>query len=53
VPHATEQKIEERELARAWSIEIERRAARVRNGQSDARPADEVFQRTDEKLRSG
>jgi hypothetical protein len=40
------------ELARAWSDEIERRAARVRAGESKGRPAAEVFDRIEAKLRS-
>lgn len=41
------------ELSRAWSEEIARRAARVRAGESKGRPADEVFDRIDAKLRGG
>jgi hypothetical protein len=40
------------ELARAWSEEIERRAARVRASESKGRPADEVFDRIEAKLRA-
>ncbi len=40
------------ELARAWNEEIARRAARVRAGESKGRPADEVFDRIEAKLRS-
>jgi putative addiction module component (TIGR02574 family) len=40
------------ELSRAWSDEIDRRAARVRAGESKGRPADEVFDRIEAKLRS-
>jgi putative addiction module component (TIGR02574 family) len=40
------------ELAQAWTEEIERRAARVRAGESKGRPADEVFDRIEAKLRS-
>jgi putative addiction module component (TIGR02574 family) len=40
------------ELARAWTEEIERRAARVRAGESKGRPADEVFGRIEAKLRA-
>ena len=40
------------ELAQAWSEEIERRAARVRAGESKGRPADEVFERIEAKLAS-
>jgi hypothetical protein len=31
------------ELAREWALEIERRAARVRSGEAQGRPAAEVF----------
>jgi putative addiction module component (TIGR02574 family) len=40
------------ELARAWTEEIGRRAARVRAGESKGHPADEVFDRIEAKLRS-
>jgi hypothetical protein len=40
------------ELARAWSEEIDRRAARVRAGESKGRQADEVFAQVEGKLRS-
>ncbi|MGH7295742.1 MAG: addiction module protein [Polyangiaceae bacterium] len=40
------------ELSRAWSEEISRRAARVRAGESKGRPADEVFDRIEAKLRA-
>jgi putative addiction module component len=40
------------ELARAWSEEIGRRAARVRAGESTGRPGDEVFERVGAKLGS-
>ncbi len=40
------------ELARLWRGEIERRAARVRAGESQGRPADEVFARVRSKLAS-
>jgi hypothetical protein len=40
------------ELSRAWSEEIARRSARVRSGESKGRPADEVFDRIESKLRS-
>jgi hypothetical protein len=40
------------ELASAWTEEIRRRAERVRAGESKGRPADEVFDRLDAKLRS-
>jgi hypothetical protein len=40
------------ELARAWSEEVARRAARVRAGESKGRPADEVFDRIEAKLRA-
>jgi hypothetical protein len=39
------------ELAREWQVEIERRAARVRAGDSTRAPADEVFARVESKLR--
>jgi hypothetical protein len=39
------------ELAREWQVEIERRAARVRAGDSARAPADEVFARVESKLR--
>ena len=38
------------ELALAWTAEIERRAARVRAGESKGRPANEVFARIEAKL---
>ena len=40
------------DVARAWSEEIDRRAARVRAGESNGRPADEVFDRIEAKLRA-
>ena len=40
------------ELAQAWGEEIARRAARVRSGDSKGRPADEVFDRIEAKLRA-
>ena len=40
------------ELARACREEINRRAARVRAGESKGRPADEVFERIGAKLAS-
>ena len=40
------------ELSRAWSEEVARRAARVRAGESKGRPADEVFDRIEAKLRA-
>jgi putative addiction module component (TIGR02574 family) len=40
------------ELSRAWSEEIARRASRVRAGESTGKPADEVFDRIESKLRS-
>lgn len=40
------------ELARAWTEEIDRRAVRVRAGEAKGRPADEVFDRIEAKLRS-
>jgi hypothetical protein len=38
------------ELARAWSEEIDRRAARVRACESKGRPVDEVFASIESKL---
>jgi hypothetical protein len=40
------------ERARAWSAEIERRAAPVRAGEARGRPAGEVFDRIEAKLRA-
>jgi putative addiction module component (TIGR02574 family) len=40
------------ELAQAWTAEIEKRAARVRAGESQGRPAGEVFDRIEAKLGS-
>jgi hypothetical protein len=40
------------ELARAWGEEIALRAARIRAGESKGRPADEVFDRIEAKLRT-
>jgi putative addiction module component (TIGR02574 family) len=40
------------ELAQAWTAEIDKRAARVRAGESKGRPADEVFDRIEAKLGS-
>ena len=40
------------ELARSWREEIERRAARVRSGESRGIPANEVFSRIEAKLLS-
>src|SRR5258708_31116862 len=40
------------ELARAWREEIDRRAARVRAGESKGPPADEGFERIGAKLAS-
>jgi putative addiction module component (TIGR02574 family) len=40
------------ELAREWRHEIERRAARVRSGESFGRPAEDVFARIEAKLAS-
>jgi hypothetical protein len=40
------------DLAQAWTEEIERRAVHVRAGESKGRPADEVFDRIEAKLRS-
>jgi putative addiction module component (TIGR02574 family) len=37
-------------LAREWQVEIERRAARVRAGDSPRSTADEVFARVEAKL---
>ena len=42
----------EDELAREWRAEIERRAERVRSGESKGRPADEVFERVEARLRA-
>jgi hypothetical protein len=39
------------ELARAWGEEIDRRAARVRAGEARGRPADQVFDDIEAKLR--
>jgi hypothetical protein len=41
------------ELAREWSEEIARRAARVRAGESQGRDADEVFEDIEASLASG
>lgn len=40
------------DLAREWSEEIARRAARVRTGESKGRGADEVFARVEAKLKA-
>jgi hypothetical protein len=40
------------ELAQVWSDEIERRAARVRAGESKRRPVDEAFEQVEAKLAS-
>jgi hypothetical protein len=40
------------QLADEWEAEIARRAARVRGGVSQGRPADEVFDRLERKLPS-
>ncbi len=40
------------ELSRAWSEEIARRASTVRAGKSAGKPADQVFDRIETKLRS-
>jgi hypothetical protein len=40
------------DLARAWAEEIAKRAARVRAGESNGRPADEVFELIEAKLGS-
>ena len=40
------------DVVQAWSEEIDRRAARVRAGESNGRPADEVFERVEAKLRA-
>ena len=40
------------QLADEWEAEIARRAARVRGGESQGRPADEVFDRLERKLPS-
>jgi hypothetical protein len=39
-------------LAEEWEAEIARRAERVRSGQSRGKPADEVFDRLESKLKS-
>jgi hypothetical protein len=39
-------------LSSEWEVEIARRAERVRTGQSQGKPADEVFDRLEAKLRS-
>ena len=39
-------------LAEEWEAEIARRAERVRSGQSEGKPADEVFDRLESKLKS-
>jgi len=39
-------------LADDWEAEIARRVERVRAGRSEAKPADEVFERLDSKLRT-
>ena len=39
-------------LADEWEAEIARRAARVRTGQSQGKPADEVFDRLKAKLKA-
>jgi hypothetical protein len=38
-------------LAQDWEIEIARRADLVRSGQSQGKPADEVFDRLESKIR--
>jgi putative addiction module component (TIGR02574 family) len=38
-------------LATEWEAEIARRAERVRTGQSSGKPADEVFDRLESKLK--
>ena len=38
-------------LAEEWENEIARRAALVRSGQSSAKPADQVFDRLESKLK--
>jgi hypothetical protein len=40
------------ELARDWAVEIARRAAGVRSGQTHGRPASDVFARIEAKLPS-
>jgi hypothetical protein len=40
------------DVARAWSEEVERRAARVRAGESNGKPSDQVFDRIEAKLRA-
>jgi len=39
-------------LADEWSVEIERRANLVRSGRSEGKPADEVFDRIESKLKT-
>jgi putative addiction module component (TIGR02574 family) len=39
-------------LAEEWEAEIARRAARVRSGESQGKPADEVFDRLESKLKA-
>jgi len=39
-------------LADEWEAEIARRAARVRSGESQGKPADEVFDRLESKLKA-
>ena len=39
-------------LAEEWEAEIARRAERVRGGQSEGKPADEVFARLETQLKS-
>jgi putative addiction module component (TIGR02574 family) len=39
-------------LAEEWEAEIARRAERVRSGQTQGKPADEVFDRLESKLKS-
>ena len=41
-----------RELTEEWEAEIARRAERVRSGQSQGKPADEVFDRLESKLKA-
>lgn len=39
-------------LTEEWEAEIARRAERVRSGQSQGKPADEVFDRLESKLKA-
>ena len=48
---AIEPKASIAELADVWQAEIEKRAQRVRSGDSTGSPADEVFARVEAKLK--